>query len=88
MNNTKLFELISKQWANANDIQLIVSCGKEKASEIRDSIKQEIVNNNMKLPRAKHIIVPMKKVIEYLNLDVDHITQMAIKEKELHIKKL
>lgn len=87
MTNRELFELISKQWANVNDIQLIASCGKEKASLIRDTIKQNIINSNLNLPRAKYIIVPMQNVVEYLNIDIDHITEMAIKENLIHYRK-
>ena len=81
MNCVALFNLISKQWANVKDIMLIASCGRDKASEIRDSITNEIVRSGKHLPTTKEKIVPMTSVIEYLNLDIEHIASMAQKEK-------
>jgi hypothetical protein len=81
MTYTKLFSIISKPWANVNDIKNIASCGRDKASLIRDSIINDIIKSGYHLPIAKEKIVPMEYVIRYLNLNIEYITSMAQNEK-------
>ena len=83
MQYTELTKYINKTWANVDDIQKIASCGKNNAAIIRDNIIESYLSNGKKLPQAKHKIVPMSSVIEYLGLDINHIYSMAKKEKEL-----
>jgi hypothetical protein len=80
MNNLELFNIISKPWASVKDIKKIASCGRDSAITIRDDIKYDIIKNGKRLPNSKEIIVPMKYVVEYLNLNIDYITQMAKNE--------
>ena len=75
--------ILSKQWANVNDIKKIACCGRDNASFIRDSIYNEIIKNGMNLPISREKIVPMNNVIKYLNIDIDYIYSMAEKEKNL-----
>jgi hypothetical protein len=81
MTNIELFEILSKTWANVNDIKLIASCGRDGASFIRDCIMSEIMKNGSRLPTAKKKIVPMESVIKFLDLNIDYIASMAQKEK-------
>lgn len=81
MTNTELFRILSKQWANVKDIRKIASCGRDNATNIRNSIIEDIKSNNLRLPVSKNKIVPMTYVIRYLNLDIEHIALMAQKEK-------
>lgn len=83
MTYRELYSHINKPWANVKDIQNIASCGKNKASKIRDDIITKILQNGKNVPQAKEKIVPMELVIEYLNLDLNYIFQMAKKEKEI-----
>lgn len=83
MTSIELFNLISKPWASVNDIKKIASCGRDNAILIRDFISKEIIKSGKYLPKAKEKIIPMKSVIEYLNLDVEYISEMAKKENEL-----
>ena len=74
----KMLELISKQWANVDDIMKIGSVGKNKAQ----SIKKEIVTNcvdNKKLPYG---LVPMEKVIEYFHINISYLKK--VQKKETH----
>ena len=85
MTSEELFSIVSKQWANVNDIKILASCGRDKASQIRDNIIDNIRKNNKFLPISKKKIVPMSNVIEYLNLDVNYILLMAENERKLNL---
>ncbi len=84
MKSTELLNLLSKQWANTEDIKKIASCGRDNATVIRDDIRSDILKTGKFLPKAKYIIVPMKSVIEYLDLNLDHISSMAEKEQSIN----
>ena len=47
-------------------------------------IEDEIIKDGKKLPNGKTIVVPTKKVIEYLGLDLDYIINMANIEVSLN----
>ena len=87
MTSKELFSIASKQWANVNDIKLLASCGRDKASKIRNDIIQDLTTKGKYLPISKSKIVPMSCVIDYLNLDLDYIYSMAINEKKLEALK-
>jgi len=86
INYGELFVLLSKQWANVNDIQKISNRCKDKSREIRNEITKEILASGKRLPNGKSKIVPMTKIIEYFDLDIDFIFKMAMSEKELKNK--
>lgn len=83
MTYVEMFNLLSKPWASVNDIRIIAFCGRDEATNIRNKIAKEIKDNGKHLPIAKEKIVPMEYVINYLGLDIEHITQMAKKEKNI-----
>lgn len=84
LSNQELFKIVSKPWANIQDIKKIAQCGRDKATNIRVIIEDEIIKNNKKLPSTKIKYVPMQKVIDYFNIDVEYIYSMALKEKNLN----
>ena len=79
-----LFALISKQWANINDIKQLCGNGRDKARQIRNEIESEIIKNGKKLLCGKEKKVPMSKIIDYLNMDIEYIAKMAMLEKEIN----
>ena len=83
MTYAELFNMLSNPWASVNDIKDIASCGRDKATLIRNFISKEIKESGKHLPTSKEKIVPMEYVIQYLGLDIDHITEMAQKEKKV-----
>lgn len=83
MSNIETIKIISKPWADVKDIQLLSCCGRDKASYIRDDIRNSILKEGKLLPICKTKLVPMERVIEYLNINVDFIYSMAKKEKQL-----
>lgn len=86
MTSIELFQLLSKPWANVNDIQKIASCGRDTATGIRKSIEQEIYKSGKKLPSSKEKVVPMTYIIDYFGLDMKHISFMAQQEKLIEVQ--
>lgn len=84
MSYLELYKIISKPWASIKEIALIANCGRDSAIKIRKVIADEIVKNGKQLPSGKTILVPTKKVIEYLGLDLDYIISMADTEVKLN----
>lgn len=85
MTSKEIFNILSKPWANVNDIKILASCGRDKATKIRDDIILDINIQGKFLPISKSKIVPMNSVIEYLNLDLNYIYSMAEKENKINI---
>ena len=83
MHNLEMMNLLSKQWADVNDIKKIALCGRDKASIIRDNIRDKIIKKGMRLPETKTKLVPMKYVIDYFSIDLDYVSKMAENEKKL-----
>jgi len=79
----ELFAIVSKQWADVNDIKQLCGNGRNKARQIRKEIEQDILASGKKLLDSKVKKVPMSKVIDYLNLDIDYIVKMAMLENEI-----
>ena len=78
-----MFAIVSKQWANVNDIKQLCGNGLDKARKIRNEIELDILASGKKLLGGKEKKVPMSKVIDYLNLDIDYIVKMAMLEKQV-----
>lgn len=83
MSSLEIIGILSKQWASVNDIKKLANCGRDKASLIRDNICNEIIKEGKLLPICKEKIVPMERVVDYLNINIDYIYSMAEKEKKL-----
>lgn len=83
MSYTELFKTISTPWASINDIMKIAGCGKDSARKIRDSIIHIIKEEKKDIPYSKKKVIPTKRVIEYLDLDIEYVKDMAMKEYEL-----
>lgn len=88
MSYLELYQLISKPWASVKEISLIANCGRDSAIKIRNMIEQEIIKDGKRLPIGKAIVVPTKKVIEFLGLDLDYIVSMANTEVSLNNRAL
>jgi hypothetical protein len=80
----EMFAIISKQWANVNDIKQLCGNGRDKARQIRKDIEHEIKESGKNLLSGKEKKVPMSKVIDYLSMDINYIAKMAMLEKEIN----
>ena len=88
MSYLELYQIISKPWAGIREISLIANCGRDSAIKIRNMIEQEIIMDGKRLPMSKTIVVPTKKVVEFLGLDFDYIVSMANTEVSLNNRAL
>ena len=79
-----MFAVIGKQWANVSDIKQLCGNGRDKARQIRNEIELEITKSGKKLLGGKEKKVPMSKVIDFLNMDIDYIAKMAMLEKRIN----
>ena len=87
MTYLEIASILSKQWANVNDIKVLASCGRDNATSIRNIINDNIIKQGYNLPISRKKLVPMDYVAKYLNLNVNYIFDMAEKEKKLKRKK-
>lgn len=87
MSYEELFKTISTPWVSSDEIMKIACCGRDSARKIRDSIIHLIKKENKDIPYSKKIMIPTKRVIEYLDLDIEYIKDMAMKEHELNCMK-
>lgn len=83
MHYLELFKILSKSWLDVNDIRKVGSCGRDNATIIRNKIIKSLEDKGYNLPLAKSKLVPTVEVINYFNLDINYINEMAIKEKRL-----
>lgn len=83
MSYTELFNKVSRPWCSVKEIMAIANCCKEIATHIRDNIIKTIRLENKDVPCTKRKVVPTKRVLEYLDLDIDYIKNMALKEQEI-----
>ena len=88
MSCSEMLIKLSNPWANLELIkELANNCGKDSAKKIRDSIIKQIRDENKDVPYSKNIVVPTKRVIEYLDIDVEFLKEMALKEQEIEYVK-
>ena len=78
MNAEELLELINQQWATTTDITKIGQCGRDKAVKIKSEIKSQL-GNNYYLPNGR---VPMEKVVEYFNININYLKRIKNLNKE------
>lgn len=85
LNYIELRNAILNPWSDVKRIMLIASVGKNSAIKIRQAIETEILKEGKKLPQSSPIVVPTKKVLDYLGLEEKYIFEMA-EEQEKKIK--
>lgn len=69
----QMLTTLNKQWATIQDIMLVGSLGRNKARDIKNEITNEIEAEGKKLPNN---LVPMEKVIEYFNINVEYLVNI------------
>ena len=69
----QMLTTLNKQWATIQDIMLVGSLGRNKARDIKNEITKKIEAEGKSLPNN---LVPMEKVIEYFNINVDYLASI------------
>ena len=77
MTAKETLELLSKQWATLEDITKICNVGRNKALEIRASLKESLTNQGYIVPNN---LIPMSELIKAFHIDLDYLERMS-KEK-------
>lgn len=72
---SELVELMDNVWSTTKDIQRIGSVGINKAYEIRDIIRNQMIDDGKFVPRYK---VATEYVIKYFNIDEKKIRKIAL----------
>lgn len=69
----QMLTTLNKQWATIQDIMLVGSLGRNKARDIKNEIASRIEAEGKRLPNN---LVPMEKVIEYFNINVEYLVSI------------
>lgn len=77
MKATETLNLISKQWADINDVMKLANVGRSKAVKIKSEIRDEYIRNNNYLPNVR--LIPMSELVKKLNINVNYLKRV---EKE------
>ena len=72
---SELVALMDNVWSTTKDIQRIGSVGINKAYEIRDIIRNQMIDDGRFVPRYK---VATEYVIKYFNIDEKKIRKIAL----------
>jgi predicted DNA-binding transcriptional regulator AlpA len=81
LGNIEKFKIISKQWATVKDVIALTGFGKSKSYQIITEIQTQILDEGKR--NIARGVVPMERVIAYLDLSRKQIYQIALQEKQL-----
>lgn len=71
----ELLELIiSKQWANIEDIILISGKGRTRAKSDKKEIEEELKKKKYKIPRG---FVPMETVVDFYKINISYLKKIT-----------
>ncbi|MFR7589828.1 MAG: hypothetical protein ACLUVC_00145 [Longibaculum sp.] len=79
--NVEKLKVLAKQWATNKDIMILADCNPKAAKTIREAIEKEIEAEGKKCPKG--FVVPMQRVIDYLDIDIKRIASMIGLEEDL-----
>ena len=71
---SEVLSILSQQWANVQDIMDIAAVGKNKATEIKSKIKNNLEKEGYKLPTH---LIHMVEVIKYFKIDINYLKKRA-----------
>lgn len=72
-------EVLSKPWLSTEDLLKILPLGITAVNNFRKQLCEEMDANNEKYFKTRPILVPTKKVIEKLDIDINYIRREASK---------
>ncbi len=75
-------KILNKPWLNTEDLKIILPLGENSLNNFRKSLCEEMDNNNEFYFKTRPILVPTKKVVEKLNIDVALIRREANKMRK------
>ena len=75
-------KVLNKQWLSTEDLLIIIPTGINAVNNFRKSLTKEMDEENEFYFKTRPILVPTKKVIEKLNIDVALIRREANKMRK------
>lgn len=72
-------KVINKPWLSTDDLKIILPLGENAINDFRKSVCDEMEENNEFYFKTRPILIPTKKVVEKLNIDVALIRREANK---------
>lgn len=76
-------EVLNKPWLSTEDLLKIIPLGITAVNNFRKKLCEEMEENNEFYFKTKPILVPTKKVIKKLNIDVNYIRNEANKIRKI-----
>ncbi len=71
---SEMLKIFDNQWADAKDVMAIGGCGYTKALKIKNDIKRDLESKGYRVSRN---LIPMEKVIEYFNININYLKKVA-----------
>ena len=78
MTAEETLKLVSRQWCNLSDLMKLAQVGRNSALTIKSTIKNNLTNKGYYVPNNA---VPMKEVINYLNIDIEYLESRCNSKK-------
>lgn len=75
-------QVLNKPWLSTEDLKIILPLGTNAINNFRKSICDEMDKNNEIYFKTRPILVPTRKVVEKLNIDVALIRREANKMRK------
>lgn len=73
MSAEETMKIITKQWCNLTDLMKLLSCGRNKALDIKKQIKNKLINEGYFIPGND---LPMQAVVDALKIDIDRLEKI------------
>ena len=73
MNAKDTLKIITKQWCNLADLMKLLSCGRNKALDVKKQIKDKLIDEGYFIPGND---LPMQAVVDVLKIDIDRLEKI------------
>lgn len=80
MTAEETLNLISKQWCNLEDLMKLGEFGRNSALKIKREIKDKLTKQGYRIPNH---LIPMKEVVDYLDININYLESRVKKGCEL-----
>ena len=70
MRAEETLELVSKQWCTLQDLMVLGQFGRNSALRVKKEIKDKLTKQGYRIP---YHVVPMKEVVDYLDININYL---------------
>ena len=79
MKAKEMLNLLAQQWCNLNDLMTLGQFCRNSALRAKRKIKDKLTKQGYSIP---YNVVPMKEVVDYLDIDINYLEKMKKYEEE------